>query len=96
MQGKKEKQKNFVILELFNFSELYGQEVSYYGEGLIVTGEAMNQLGDMRYVTEKLENPLKVRGITIGNQDPGLALQSILDLGVSPNCSRNFGLSLDK
>merc|ERR1719360_147681 len=28
--------------------ELYGQEVSYYGEGLIVTGEAMNQLGDMR------------------------------------------------
>ena len=43
-----EKQKNFVILELFNFSELYGQEVSYYGEGLIVTGEAMNQLGDMR------------------------------------------------
>ena len=31
-------------------SELYGQEVSYYGEGLIVTGEAMNQLGDMRWV----------------------------------------------
>ena len=32
------------------WSELYGQEVSYYGEGLIVTGEAMNQLGDMRWV----------------------------------------------
>ena len=31
-----------------DFSELYGQEVSYYGEGLIATGEAMNQLGDMR------------------------------------------------
>jgi len=28
--------------------ELYGQEVSYYGESLILTGESMNQLGDMR------------------------------------------------
>ena len=49
MQGKGSGETdNCIILELFNFSELYGQEVSYYGEGLIVTGEAMNQLGDMR------------------------------------------------
>ena len=49
MQGKGSGEKdNCIILELSNFSELYGQEVSYYGEGLIVTGEAMNQLGDIR------------------------------------------------
>lgn len=28
--------------------ELYGQEVSYFAESLILTGESMNQLGDMR------------------------------------------------
>ena len=48
MQGK----VSYIYLERVSniniILELYGQEVSYYGESLIATGEAMNQLGDMR------------------------------------------------
>lgn len=29
--------------------DLYGQEPCYYGESLVVTGESMSQLGDMRW-----------------------------------------------
>ena len=47
MQGEQKSSLRFVLK--YFFAELYGQEVSYYGESLIATGEAMNQLGDMRY-----------------------------------------------
>ena len=30
-------------------SDLYGQEPCFYGESLVLTGEAMSQLGDMRW-----------------------------------------------
>ena len=49
MQGKSEEEDERVLQDYsVDIPELYGQEVSYYGEGLIVTGEAMNQLGDLR------------------------------------------------
>ena len=31
------------------YLDLYGQEPCYYGEGLVLTGESMSQLGDMRW-----------------------------------------------
>ena len=30
------------------YLDLYGQEPCYYGESLVLTGESMSQLGDMR------------------------------------------------
>ena len=31
-----------------HYLDLYGQEPCYYGESLVLTGESMSQLGDMR------------------------------------------------
>ena len=31
------------------YLDLYGQEPCYYGESLVLTGESMSQLGDMRW-----------------------------------------------
>ena len=37
-----------------HYLDLYGQEPCYYGESLVLTGESMSQLGDMRW-SQRLE-----------------------------------------
>ena len=48
-------------------SDLYGQEQCYYGESLVLAGEAMSQLGDMRSVIKE-----EIRNSDILRLSPGV------------------------